>query len=105
MKIETANGGYVEVKDKDMPKINQTVYVIYGDCIFVEKVYSLGEKSFIVASFKRNTKEDYWEWQYKDKGVSWFTDLEEAKEKLMSRYTDDYELVQYDATWYEVSKL
>jgi hypothetical protein len=71
----------------------------------VEKVYALGEKGFIVASFKRNTKESFWEWQYRDKGVNWFTELEEAKDALMSRYTDDYELVQYDATWYEVSKL
>ena len=103
--IMTENGGNINVMDKRMPKIDQTVYVIYGDCIFVEKVYALGEKSFIVESFKRNTKEDFWEWQYKDKGVAWFTDLEEAKGKLMSRYTEDYELVQYDATWYEVSKL
>lgn len=105
MRIATANGGYVEVTNKDMPMIGQTVYVIYGSCIYVEKVHALGEKGFIVASFNRNTKESFWEWQYRDRDVRWFTDLESAAEELMSKYTDDYQLVKYDSTWYEVEKL
>lgn len=88
-----------------MPKIGDTVYVIYGKCIFVDKVFAVGEKDFILASFRLNTKEDYWLCHACDKYKTWFDDLEEAKAVLMSHYDDDYYLMKYDATWYEVEKL
>ena len=88
-----------------VPEIGQEVYCIYGSCLYVEKVYAIGSVSFIVASYRRNTREDFWEWRYDGYGKRWFTDLEQAKETLLSRYTDEYELVKYDATWYEVEKL
>lgn len=88
-----------------IPKIGDTVYVIYAECIFVDKVFAVGEKEFILESFRRNTREDYWLCRAEDKYNRWFDSLSDAKEKLMSSYNDDYELVQYDATWYEVEKL
>ncbi len=87
------------------PKIGQKVYVIYQDCLFVETVHSLGEKTFVIDSFKANTKSDYWEWRYKDYGIRWFTDFESAKDELLSRFGDDYELVGYSSEWYEVERL
>lgn len=88
-----------------VPKIGQTVYVIYEDCLFVEKVHSIGAYTFVITSYKANTKIDFWEWRYRDYKIRWFTDLEEAKETLLSRFTDDYELVEYESTWYEVEEL
>jgi hypothetical protein len=88
-----------------VPEIGQTVYVLYEDCIFVEKVYSLGEKTFLLASFRANTKIDFWEWRYKDYGIRWFTTFESAEEELLSRYSDDYCLVGYESKWYEVERL
>lgn len=88
-----------------VPMIGQTVYVIYQDCLFVETVHSLGQHTFVLASYKANTRSDFWEWRYKDYGIRWFTDFEQAKDELMSRFTDEYELVEYDTTWYEVTRL
>jgi hypothetical protein len=88
-----------------VPTIGQTVYVLYEDHLFVEKVYSLGEKTFLLASFRANTKIDFWEWRYKDYGIRWFLTYEDAEEELLSRYTDDYMLVGYESKWYEVVRL
>ena len=88
-----------------IPEIGQKVYLIYGNSLFVEKVHSVGERSFIIASFKENTRRDYWEWYYKDFGKRWFWSFKDASEVLMSRFGDDYELVKYEEEWYEVERL
>lgn len=90
----------------NIPKVGQTVYVIYDDEIFVEKVYALGKKAFIVSAWKDSAiKSDFFEWFYDDVGSSWFTDFESAKEHILSFYDDDYELVEYDKVWYKVVRL
>ena len=94
-----------------VPTIGQTVYVIYQDRLygqyglFVEKVHSLGRHTFVLAAFRANTKNDFWEWRYKDYGIRWFIDFESAEEELMSRFTDEYGLVKHNSTWYEVERL
>ena len=88
-----------------VPEIGQKVYVIYENCLFPETVYSLGQRTFILQSFRANTKCDFWEWRYKDYGIRWFTDFDEAKDMLLSKFTDEYKLVEYEAKWYEVERL
>ena len=90
--------------DKKMPRVGETVYVIYGDEIYEEKVFAVGEKHFILESF-RTTVELYWLQKVEDKDDSWFFDLEKAKDELLSRYNDEYELVEYTKRWYGVRRL
>lgn len=47
----------------------------------------------------------YWLQNFEDEGATWFFSLEDAKEELMSRYNDDYELVEYTKRWYGVRRL
>lgn len=68
------------------PKIGETIYVIFENSISKEKVYMLGESSFIhqnsLNPFRRDVYReplDYW-----DYGATWFTSLNEAKGKLKS---------------------
>ena len=90
--------------DEHVPKIGAKVWVIYKDTIFEEQVYALGERTFILAAFKMNTFEDFWEWRYKDYGKRWFVDFESAEEELLSKYGDEYKLECYESKWYEVVK-
>lgn len=90
--------------EKRMPRVGEKVYVLYGDELYEEKVFAVGEKHFILESF-RNTVELYWLQRLEDKDSVWFFDLEDAKDDLMSRYNDDYELVEYTKRWYGVRRL
>ena len=90
--------------DFRMPLIGETVYVIYGEELYVEKVFAVSTKEFILESF-RNTKEWFWLQKVEDKGKTWFDNFEAAKEEILSRYNDDYELVKYEKTWYGVEPL
>lgn len=87
-----------------MPKVGDKVYVLYGDELYEETVFAVGEKHFILESF-RTTVELYWLQNFEDEGATWFFSLEDAKDELMSRYNDDYELVEYTKRWYGVEKL
>ena len=102
--IMTPNGGSINVMDKRMPRIGETVYVLYGEELYVEKVFAIGAKEFILDSF-RTSVEPFWLQNVEDKDRTWFYNLKDAAEELMSRYTDDYELVKYEKTWYGVRKL
>lgn len=102
--IMTENGGNINVMDKKMPRIGETIYVLYGDEVYVEKVFAVGANEFILESF-RNTQETFWLQKVEDKDKTWFYCLYEAVEELLSRFTDDYELVRYEKTWYGVRKL
>lgn len=88
-----------------VPEIGQKVYVIYEDCLFVETVYCLGKATFIIESYRANTRTDFWEWRYREYGIRWFTDFETAKETLLAKFTDEYDLVEYSSKWYEVERL
>ena len=90
--------------DNKMPRVGETVYVIYGDEIYEEKVFAVGEKHFILESF-RLTVEPYWLHELEGKDASWFFNLEDAKDELLSRYNDEYELVEYTKRWYGVRRL
>lgn len=72
-------------------EIGTRVYCVYDDCILVEKVEFIGSESFIISSFGSATYEDSWEWYYEDYDREWFTDLEKAKEELLSRFVEDYD--------------
>ena len=91
--------------DLYVPAIGQKVWLIYEDCIFVDTVYCLGKDTFIILSFNGNTKNDFWEWRYKDFGKRCFTNFEAAKEKFLSNYSEEYDLVEHDTTWYEVAAI
>lgn len=90
--------------DNKMPRVGETVYVIFGDELYVEKVFAVGAKEFILDSF-RTSKELFWLQKVEDKDRTWFYNLTDAAEELLSRYNDDYELVKYEKTWYGVRKL
>lgn len=71
------------------PKIGQKVYLLYGTGILVEKVGYLGKDSFVIESFQYDcTERDSWEWDYDDYNVQWFTNLKEARAKLIENYRD-----------------
>lgn len=83
------------MKDKEMieemakvkqyrPPLGKKVYCIYDDdCILVEEVGFLGKESFIIADFNDCNNFDSFEWYYKDYNETWFTNLENAKKKLL----------------------
>lgn len=73
------------------PEIGTRVYCVYDECILVEKVEFIGSESFIISSFSSATYESSWEWYYEDYDREWFTDLEKAKEELLSRFVEDYD--------------
>ena len=91
------------------PKIGTKVYCIYWDGILVEEVAFLGKASFLITSFGGATNEDSWEWYYEDYNEKWFTDLEKAKEKLLSiaeeRYEEKFKIKQIYDDWYELVEI
>ena len=90
--IDARNRFFKECEELEMiinPKIGTRVYCIYGDGIFVDEVAFIGKNSFIIESFGSSTYEDSWEWYYEDYNKNWFTDLEKAKEELLSRFKDE----------------
>lgn len=91
--------------DKRMPALGETIYRIYGKCIFVDTVYAIASKEFILESFLRNAKEEYYLCKVEGAGSAWFTDLDTAIEHLMSDYDETHKLVKYSAEWYEVEKV
>ncbi len=88
------------------PEIGTRVYCIYGEGILVDNVAFIGNESFIIESFSRDTYEDSWEWYYEDYNNEWFTELEKAKEKLLSiaeeRYEERLKIEQTYDDWYEL---
>lgn len=88
------------------PEIGTKVYCIYGDGILVDEVAFIGKDSFIIESFHNLTYEDSWEWNYEDYEEEWFTDLEMAKQKLLSWYKEKYgnyfEIIKLSDNWYQV---
>lgn len=100
----TENGGYINVVDKRMPMIGQTIYRLYENELHVDKVFAIAGMGFILESF-RTTKELYWWCELSDKDTTWFDNFNCAAEQLLSRYGDDYELVKHEANWYEVMPL
>ena len=83
------------------PEIGTKVYCIYGDGILVDEVAFIGKDSFIIESF-HNTYEDSWEWNYEDYEEKWFTDLERAKEELLSKYGDSFIIENVTDDWFQV---
>ena len=90
--------------DKNMPRVGEKVYVIFGSEIYEEKVFAVGEKHFILETF-RITVEDYWLQKLEDKDQTWFFNLEDAKDELMAGYPDGYEVVEYTKHWYGVRRV
>lgn len=93
----------------NIPKVGQTVYVIYGNGLYKETVKFIGKKSFITEAIKDviagRYRPDFCEWDYEDKDCEWFTDLQEGKDEILSRFDDDYELVEYEKTFWEMERL
>lgn len=87
-------------------EIGTKVYCIYGDGILVDKAAFIGNVSFIIDSFGSATFDDSWEWFYEDYEEKWFTDLEKAKEKLLSiaeeKYKEKCIIEKYSDDWYEL---
>lgn len=67
-----------------MIRLGSTIYICYKGGIYKEKVFMLGETSFIHENaFNGMILMDYRRpLQYSDKGKVWFTDLEMAKKFL-----------------------
>ena len=90
--------------DKRMPRVGDKVWVIYENELTEETVEFVGDGKFILAGF-RKTIELFWLQSVSNEGCTWFYDLEEAKTALLSRYDDEYDLVEETKTWYWVAKL
>ena len=90
--------------DNKMPRVGEKVYVIYEDELTEETVEFVGDGKFILAGF-RKYKELFYLQLVSNEGCTWFYDLEEAKTALLSRYGDEYEIVEETKTWYWVAKL
>ena len=88
------------------PEIGTKVYCIYREGILVDNVSFLGNESFIIESVGITSYEDCWEWYYENYNYNWFTDLEKAKEKLLSiaeeKYEEQLKIEQIDDDWYEL---
>lgn len=88
------------------PEIGSKVYCIYREGILVDNVAFIGNESFIIESFGIDTYEDSWEWYYEDYNNKWFTDIEKAKEKLLSiaeeRYEERLKIKQICDDWYKL---
>lgn len=101
----------IGVRGKNMrPEIGTKVYCIYADGILVDEVAFIGKDSFIIESFGSATYDDSWEWYYEDYNKNWFTDLEKAKEKLLSiakeKYRDEKLTIEkYSDDWYELVEI
>lgn len=65
------------------PKIGDTVYCIYRDCILKHEVGYVGKCSFIVDDFTDDVFFDSLEWFYEDYGKHWFTNFNDAADKLL----------------------
>ena len=68
------------------PKIGTDVYTIYEWSIERQKVYALGEESFISDNFCKATYKDSQEWQYCHYGITWFYSMDKAKSYLKKQY-------------------
>lgn len=88
------------------PKLGRKVYCIYGDGILVDTVRFIGKDSFIIDSFGKETEPDSWEWKYDMYDDEWFTNLSEAKKKLINilkdRYEEKFQIVKKTDNWYMV---
>lgn len=88
------------------PRLGRKVYCIYGDGILVDTVGFIGKDSFIIDSFGEETEPDSWEWQYDMYDNEWFTNLSEAKKKLINilkdRYEEKFQIVKKTDNWYMV---
>lgn len=93
-------------KNNMKPEIGTKVYCIYENGILVDNVAFLGSDSFIIHSFGCTTYKDSWEWRYEDYDIEWFTNLEKAKEELISRFKDEYgddiKIIQKYKDWYQI---
>ena len=69
-----------------MPRVGEKVYVLYGDELYEETVFAVGEKHFILESF-RTTVELFWLQNFDDEGATWFFSIEDAKDGISSYAT------------------
>lgn len=102
--IKTGNGGVINVLDKRMPLIGQEIYRLWENELHVDKVFAIAARGFILESYK-STKENYSWCELSEKDKTWFDNFNDAAETLLSAYSDDYELVKHEDTWYEVMPL
>ena len=88
------------------PGLGRKVYCICSEGILVDTVKFIGQDSFIINSFGEETEPDSWEWSYDTYNEEWFTNLSEAKKKLINilkdRYEEKFQIVQKTDAWYMV---
>lgn len=92
-----------------IPKLGTMVYCIYDNHILVKTIGWIGVDSFIIDDIRSNVCIDSLEWHYYDYGDTWFTDLDKAKEKLLSIVSTSMHKVKikkkrdiYNGTYYVV---
>ena len=84
------------------PKLNEVVYTIYRDSITKTTVAYIGNDSFITEHFNRGYDYGY-EFYYKDCNITWFTDFDKAKNKILENEdSDDVELKQFADDYWEI---
>ena len=90
--------------DNNMPRVGEKVWVIYEDEITQETVEFVGKDNFILAGY-RKTKELFHLQLASNKGCTWFYNFDDAQDWLLSKFGEDYTLVEETKTWYRVEKL
>lgn len=70
------------------PRLGRTVYTVYDNSITKTKVAFIGKDSFIIEHFITHGYDYGFEYYYDDYKESWFTNLSEAKQSIMSTVTE-----------------
>lgn len=87
-----------------MPRIGETVYLVYKNEIFKEKVYAIGEGFFIPTEYKK-MREPLVEVRFSDYYDKWFLEFDKAKDKVLDLLTDEWDIIQGEENWWYASKI
>ena len=93
-----------EYEYSEMPKIGETVYIVWGNEIYKEKIYAIGKDFFIPTNYKKCT-DRFSEIKFSSYGKNWFYQLGTAKDKVLEYLYEESEIVQGDKNWWYVNKL
>ena len=79
------------------PKINDYIWTIYEDEILLEKVWFLGEKSFLIDYNLINP-----EYDYDSYNKTWWKSFEKAKTEMRKRYGRNIKFKKISDGWWKI---
>ncbi len=90
------------------PRLGRTIWCKYEWGLEAQKVYALGEQSFITDNYCKATVKGSQEYDYCCYNITWFTSLSKAKKQIMKDFRRMYpedknaKLIQYGDDYYEI---